>query len=200
MSNKIVLTATVLGTLTLGLAFAQTATPSSATPSAGMTMTPSAATPSSATPSAGMTMTPSSSMSMGTGTIADAVSKDPQFSTLLTALKAAGLDKTLAGKGPFTVFAPTNAAFAKVPKATLDALLKDKAKLTKVLTYHVVPGSVSAAQVTKLKSAKTVEGTAVKIAVMGSSVMIDKAKVTKADIKASNGVIHVIDTVLMPGM
>ena len=135
-----------------------------------------------------------------TETIAGIVSKDPQFSTLLAALKAAGLDKTLAGKGPFTVFAPTNAAFAKIPKATLDALLKDKKKLTSVLTYHVVAGNVMAADVVKLKSAKTVEGSMVKIAVMGKSVMVDKANVTKTDIKASNGVVHVIDTVLMPGM
>ena len=185
MSKKMLLTTTVLSSaLMFGFAFAQTATPSSATPS-------------SATPSAAMTP---SSMSMASGTIADVVSKDPQFSTLLAALKAAGLDKTLAGKGPFTVFAPTNAAFAKVPKAALDALLKNKAQLTKVLTYHVVPGSVTAAQVTKLKTAKTVEGSSVKITVMGSNVMIDKAKVTKTDIKASNGVIHVIDTVLMPAM
>jgi uncharacterized surface protein with fasciclin (FAS1) repeats len=134
------------------------------------------------------------------GTIADAVSKDPQFSTLLSALKIAGLDKTLAGKGPFTVFAPTNAAFAKVPKATLAALLKNKAQLTKVLTYHVVSGSVMAADVMKMKDAKTVEGSSVMISMMGKNVMIDKAKVTKADIKASNGVIHVIDTVLMPAM
>jgi uncharacterized surface protein with fasciclin (FAS1) repeats len=133
-----------------------------------------------------------------TGTIADAVSKDPQFSTLLAALKAAGLTTTLAGKGPFTVFAPTNAAFAKIPKATLDALLKDKKQLTKVLTYHVVSGNVTAAQVMKMKSAKTVEGSTVAVSMMGNNVMINKSNVTKADIKASNGVIHVIDTVLMP--
>jgi uncharacterized surface protein with fasciclin (FAS1) repeats len=135
-----------------------------------------------------------------TSTIASIVSKDPQFSTLLAALKVAGLDKTLAGKGPFTVFAPTNAAFAKIPKATLDALLKNKKQLTKVLTYHVVAGNVMAAEVVKMKSAKTVEGSSVMISMMGKNVMIDKSKVTKTDIKASNGVIHVIDTVLMPGM
>ncbi len=135
-----------------------------------------------------------------TDTIAGIVSKDPQFSTLLAALKAAGLDKTLAGKGPFTVFAPTNAAFAKIPKATLTALLKNKAGLTKVLTYHVVAGKVMAADVMKLKTAKTLQGASVKISVMGSVVEIDKAKVVKADVAASNGVVHVIDTVLMPGM
>ena len=133
-------------------------------------------------------------------TIAAIVAKDPQFSTLLAALTAAGLDKTLAGKGPFTVFAPTNAAFAKIPKATLDALLKNKKELTKVLTYHVVAGDVMAAQVVKMKSAKTVEGSTVSIQVMGKNVMVNKANVTKTDIKASNGVIHVIDTVLMPKM
>ncbi|WP_407542367.1 fasciclin domain-containing protein (plasmid) [Deinococcus radiomollis] len=135
-----------------------------------------------------------------TGTIAAVVSKDPQFSTLLAALKVAGLDKTLAGKGPFTVFAPTNAAFAKIPKATLDALLKNKKQLTKVLTYHVVAGNVMAADVMKMTSAKTVEGSSATISMMGKNVMIDKAKVTKVDIKASNGTIHVIDSVLMPKM
>ena len=133
-------------------------------------------------------------------TIAAIVSKDPQFSTLLAALKAAGLDKTLAGAGPFTVFAPTNTAFAKIPKATLTALLKDKAGLTKVLTYHVVSGSVMAADVMKMKSAKTLEGSSVMISMMGKNVMLNKSKVMKADIAASNGVIHVIDTVLMPKM
>ena len=136
----------------------------------------------------------------GSNTIAAIVSKDAQFSTLFTALKAAGLDTTLAGKGPFTVFAPTNAAFAKIPKATLDALLKNKKELTRVLTYHVVPGDVMAAQVMKMKSAKTLEGSTVKISMMGKNVMVNKANVTKTDIKASNGVIHVIDTVLMPKM
>ncbi|MBF6594293.1 MAG: fasciclin domain-containing protein [Thermaceae bacterium] len=132
-------------------------------------------------------------------TIAQIVAKDPQFSTLLTALKAAGLDKTLGEKGPFTVFAPTNEAFAKIPKATLDALLKDKAQLTKVLTYHVVAGKVMAADVVKLKEAKTLEGSPIMIDVMGNVVELNKTtKVTKTDIEAENGVIHVIDTVLMP--
>lgn len=132
-------------------------------------------------------------------TIAQIVAKDPQFSTLLTALKVAGLDKTLGEKGPFTVFAPTNEAFAKIPKATLDALLKDKAQLTKVLTYHVVAGKVMAADVVKLKEAKTLEGSPIMIDVMGNVVELNKTtKVTKTDIEAENGVIHVIDTVLMP--
>ncbi len=122
------------------------------------------------------------------------------FTTLAKALTAAGLVDTLKGPGPFTVFAPTDAAFAKVPKATLDALLADKAKLTQVLTYHVVPGKVMAADVVKMKSAKTVQGSSATIAVNGSTVKIDNANVTKTDIAASNGVIHVIDTVIMPKM
>ena len=118
------------------------------------------------------------------------------FKTLATALTAAGLIDTLKGKGPFTVFAPTDAAFAKIPKADLDALLKDKAKLTAVLTYHVVPGKVMAADV-KAGNVKTVQGSEITITTMGG-VMVDKAKVTATDIVADNGVIHVIDSVIMP--
>ena len=119
------------------------------------------------------------------------------FKTLATALQAAGLVETLKGKGPFTVFAPTDEAFAKIPKADLDALIADKAKLTKVLTYHVVAGKVMASDVVKLKDAKTVEGQLVKIDT-SHGVMINNAKVVKADVEASNGVIHVIDTVILP--
>ena len=119
------------------------------------------------------------------------------FKTLASALTAAGLVDTLKGKGPFTVFAPTDEAFAKIPKADLDALIADKAKLTKVLTYHVVAGKVMASDVVKLKDAKTVEGQMVKIDA-SNGVMINKSKVIKADIQTSNGVIHAIDTVLMP--
>lgn len=119
------------------------------------------------------------------------------FSTLVTAIKAAGLVETLKGEGPFTVFAPTDAAFKKIPEAQLAALLEDKAALTKVLTYHVVPGKVMAADVVKLNSAKTVEGQSVTISSSGG-VMVDNANVVKTDITASNGVIHVIDTVIMP--
>lgn len=119
------------------------------------------------------------------------------FETLATALQAAGLVDTLKGPGPFTVFAPTDEAFAKIPKADLDALLKDKAKLTKVLTYHVVPGRVMAADVAKLKEAKTVEGGMVTIDT-SAGVKINGASVVKADVAASNGVIHVIDSVLVP--
>ena len=118
------------------------------------------------------------------------------FKTLATALTAAGLVDTLKGKGPFTVFAPTDAAFAKIPKADLDALLKDKAKLTAVLTYHVVAGKVMAADV-KAGKVKTVQGSELTISTTGG-VMVDKAKVTATDIVANNGVIHVIDSVIMP--
>ena len=118
------------------------------------------------------------------------------FTTLATALKAAGLVDTLKGKGPFTVFAPTDAAFAKVPKADLDALLKDKAKLTAVLTYHVVPGKVMAADV-KPGMVKTVQGSSFTVST-SNGVMVDQAKVTATDIVADNGVIHVIDSVIIP--
>ena len=118
------------------------------------------------------------------------------FKTLATALQAAGLVDTLKGKGTFTVFAPTDDAFAKVPKADLEALLKDKAKLTAVLTYHVVPGKTMAKDV-KAGKVKTVQGNELTIATAGG-VTVDGAKVTTADVAASNGVIHVIDTVLIP--
>ena len=119
------------------------------------------------------------------------------FKTLAAALTAAGLIDTLKGAGPFTVFAPTDEAFAKIPQADLDALLADKAKLTKVLTYHVVPGKVMAADVVKLKEAKTVQGQAIRIDA-SAGVKVDGATVVKTDIAASNGVIHVIDSVIMP--
>ena len=118
------------------------------------------------------------------------------FKTLATALGAAGLVDTLKGKGPFTVFAPTDEAFAKIPKADLDALLKDKAKLTAVLTYHVVAGKVMAADV-KAGKVKTVQGSELTVTTAGG-VQVDGAKVVKADIVADNGVIHVIDTVVIP--
>jgi uncharacterized surface protein with fasciclin (FAS1) repeats len=123
-----------------------------------------------------------------------------QFKTLAAALTAAGLVDTLKGPGPFTVFAPTDAAFAKLPAGTVDTLLKpeNKAKLTAILTYHVVAGKVMAADVVKLKEAKTVNGAMVAVKVDGGNVMINNSKVTTADIEASNGVIHVIDTVLLP--
>jgi uncharacterized surface protein with fasciclin (FAS1) repeats len=122
------------------------------------------------------------------------------FKTLAKLLTDAGLIETLKGPGPFTVFAPTDEAFAKVPKATLEALAKDKAALKNVLLYHVVAGKVMAADVVKMngKSAKTAEGQDVAIMVMGDKVMVNKSNVVKTDIAAKNGVIHVIDAVLLP--
>lgn len=121
-----------------------------------------------------------------------------QFKTLVSLVKKAGLAATLSSKGPFTVFAPTDAAFAKVPKATLAALAKDKTKLRDVLLYHVVKGEVTASQVVKLRSAKTLEGKSLSIRVSGKSVLVGGAKVTTADVMATNGVIHVISKVLLP--
>jgi len=122
------------------------------------------------------------------------------FNTLAAALKAAGLVDTLKSEGPFTVFAPTDEAFAKLPAGTVEDLLKpeNKAKLTAILTYHVVPGSVMASKVVTLKSAKTVNGQDVTIEVEGGTVMVDGAKVIKTDVEATNGVIHVIDSVILP--
>ncbi len=120
------------------------------------------------------------------------------FKTLATALTEAGLIETLKSKGPFTVFAPTDEAFAKLPKGTLEELLKDKEALKKILLYHVVSGNVMSTDVVKLTEVKTVEGFKVKISVKDGNVMINDAKVIKADVKASNGVIHVIDTVILP--
>jgi uncharacterized surface protein with fasciclin (FAS1) repeats len=121
------------------------------------------------------------------------------FNTLAKALTVAGLVETLKGPGPFTVFAPTDAAFAKIPAAALNALLADKAKLTAVLTYHVVPGAVMAGQVVGLSEATTVQGGKVSIRVVDGKVVLNgNSTVTATDIKAKNGVIHVIDTVLMP--
>jgi len=133
-------------------------------------------------------------------TIVENAAANKDFSTLVAAVKAAGLAETLSGKGPFTVFAPTNAAFAKLPEGTVASLLKpeNKEKLASILKYHVVAGNVMAADVVKLEKAKTVEGSEVVIKVTGKTVTINGAKVVKTDIKCKNGVIHVIDTVLMP--
>jgi uncharacterized surface protein with fasciclin (FAS1) repeats len=122
------------------------------------------------------------------------------FETLVTAVKAADLVSTLKGKGPFTVFAPTDQAFAKLPEGTIAELLKpeNQKKLQSILTYHVVPGRVMAADVVKLQQAKTVNGKTLKIQVQGDAVMVNDAKILKTDIEASNGVIHVIDTVVLP--
>ncbi len=129
--------------------------------------------------------------------IVDTAVSAGNFDTLVTAVKEAGLVETLKGDGPFTVFAPTDEAFAKIPEADLKALLADKEKLTRVLTYHVVPGKVMAADVAGLSSARTVEGGSLDIAT-SSGVRVNNARVVKTDIETSNGVIHVIDTVLMP--
>ena len=122
------------------------------------------------------------------------------FETLVAAVQAAGLVDTLRGDGPFTVFAPTDEAFAKLPKGRVESLLlpENKAKLQAVLTYHVVPGNLTADQVVKLDSAKTVNGQSVTISVQNGAVLVDNAKVVKTDIATSNGTIHVIDTVILP--
>jgi uncharacterized surface protein with fasciclin (FAS1) repeats len=130
--------------------------------------------------------------------IVDTAAAAGQFNTLVKALEAAELVETLKGAGPFTVFAPTDEAFAKLPAGTLEGLLRDRAKLTTILTYHVVPGKVMAKDAAKLSGATTVEGTKLKITARQGRVMIDDAEVIKADIDTSNGVIHVIDTVLIP--
>jgi uncharacterized surface protein with fasciclin (FAS1) repeats len=129
--------------------------------------------------------------------IIDTATNNGSFNTLVAAIQAAGLVDTLNGNGPFTVFAPTDEAFNKLPAGTVDALLKDIPKLKKILTYHVVSGKVLAADVVKLKTAKTVEGSEVKIDA-SNGVKINDATVAAADVAADNGVIHVIDTVLIP--
>ena len=130
--------------------------------------------------------------------IVDIAVGNSDFSTLVTALKAADLVDALKGEGPFTVFAPTNEAFAKLPKGALDNLLKDKEALKQVLLYHVVNGKVTSADVVKVDKANTLSGKDVKVTVSDSGVMINSSKVTAVDIMATNGVIHVIDTVLLP--
>ncbi len=132
--------------------------------------------------------------------IVDTAVEAGQFKTLAAALDAAGLVTTLKGTGPFTVFAPTDEAFAKLPAGTVEGLLKpeNKQKLTEILTYHVVPGKVMAADVAGLDEAKTVNGKAIDITVDGQSAKVNDASVIKTDIAASNGVIHVIDTVILP--
>ena len=137
---------------------------------------------------------------MPTKDIVDTAVSAGSFNTLAAALEAAGLVETLKGKGPFTVFAPTDQAFAKLPEGTLKSLLKpeNKQKLTSILTYHVVAGNVKAADVIKLSSAKTLNGQSVTVKAVRGKVLINGATVVKADIAATNGTIHVIDTVLMP--
>jgi uncharacterized surface protein with fasciclin (FAS1) repeats len=155
----------------------------------------------SASDKARSTAEQAASQPSGGGDIIDVAVGAGSFGTLASALTAAGLVDTLKGPGPFTVFAPTDAAFAKLPAGTLDSLLKpeNKAKLTKILTYHVVKGKVTAARVTNLSQAKTVAGPAIDIKVSGGKVMLNnKATVTQTDIKATNGIIHVIDNVILP--
>jgi len=130
--------------------------------------------------------------------IVETAASKPQFSTLVSLVKKAGLVGVLSGKTNYTVFAPTNAAFAKVPKKTLNELSKDKAKLKKVLLYHVLPGKVPASKVLKLESAKTAEGSKVTFSVRGKSAFVNEAKIVKTDIRCSNGIIHAISGVLLP--
>ena len=145
------------------------------------------------------TTAPSAASSAAAGDIVQVATEAGSFKTLLTAATAAGLVDTLKGAGPFTVFAPTDAAFAALPAGTLDGLLKDPAKLKDILLYHVVSGKVTADQVVKLTSADTVEGKPIKIAVKDGTVYLnDTVKVVTTDIPAANGVIHVIDAVLLP--
>jgi len=129
--------------------------------------------------------------------IVDTAVSAGQFNTLVKAVQAAGLVDTLKGEGPFTVFAPTDEAFAKLPAGTVEALLQDKQKLAQILTYHVVPGKVTASQV-KPGAVKTVQGQSLSVRTEGGGVMVDNARVIQADVMASNGVIHVIDTVVLP--
>lgn len=129
--------------------------------------------------------------------IVETASSSGSFNTLVTAVKAAGLAETLSGKGPFTVFAPTDEAFAKLPKGTVESLLGDRKRLTDILTYHVVPGMVGSESVRKLKEARTVNGKKLNIHHLWGT-RVDKARIVKADIQTSNGVIHAIDRVLIP--
>ncbi len=140
---------------------------------------------------------PSKSASAGKDIVDTAVSAG-SFTTLVEAVKAAGLVDTLRGEGPFTVFAPTDEAFAKIPQDQLNALLQDKDKLTAILTYHVAPGKLQAEEIVKRASVKTVQGQSLTVSTKDNGVRVDDANVTKTDIVASNGIIHVIDTVVIP--
>jgi uncharacterized surface protein with fasciclin (FAS1) repeats len=130
--------------------------------------------------------------------IVETAAGSKEFSTLVSLVKKAGLVNTLSGSTDYTVFAPTNAAFAKVPKKTLNILLEDKSMLRKVLLYHVLPGKVPASKVVKTKSAKTAEGAGVRFSVRGKSAYVNESKIVKTDIGCSNGIIHVINAVLIP--
>ena len=179
------------------LAIAIAACSAAASPSAAPTTapTPTPAPTTAASPSAA----PSASAAAMAKDIVQTATEAGSFKTLLTAAKAAGLVETLQGKGPFTVFAPTDAAFAALPAGTLDGLLKDPAALKKILLYHVVSGAVTADKVVGLTSATSVEGSPIAIAVKDGTVYLnDSAKVVTPDVMASNGVIHVIDKVILP--
>ena len=179
------------------LAIAIAACSSAASPSAAPTTAPTA-TPAPTTAAIPSTA-PSASAAAMAKDIVETATEAGSFKTLLTAVKAAGLVETLQGKGPFTVFAPTDAAFAALPAGTLDGLLKDPAALKKILLYHVVSGSVTADKVVGLTSATSVEGSPIAIAVKDGTVYLnDSAKVVTPDVMASNGVIHVIDKVILP--
>lgn len=130
--------------------------------------------------------------------IVETAAAAPQFSTLVELVERAGLAKTLSGSTKYTVFAPTNAAFAKVPKKTLNTLLEKKSLLKKVLLYHVLPGSVPASKVLNMKSAKTAEGASVQFSVRGKSAYVNESKIIETDIRCSNGIVHAINAVLIP--
>jgi uncharacterized surface protein with fasciclin (FAS1) repeats len=187
------------------------ASPTSATPAADApTKTPSVTTPASPTsvdPSvrpmrdttATPAKTPASPTAAATGTIVDVASANNAFETLIAAAKAAGMTGVLSSQGPYTVFAPTDEAFAALPKGTIEALLKpeNKAKLQKILGYHVLSGAVESSAI-KPGQVQTVQGKPINVRMMGNQIMVNDARVTSADIKASNGVIHVIDKVILP--
>ena len=179
------------------LAIAIAACSSAASPSAAPTTAPTATA--APTTAASPSIAPSASAAAMAKDIVETATEAGSFKTLLTAVKAAGLVETLQGKGPFTVFAPTDAAFAALPAGTLDGLLKDPAALKKILLYHVVSGAVTADKVVGLTSATSVEGSPIAIAVKDGTVYLnDSAKVVTPDVMASNGVIHVIDKVILP--
>jgi uncharacterized surface protein with fasciclin (FAS1) repeats len=179
--------------LAIAIAACSAAASPSATPTGASTPSPASTTATSPT------MAPSASAAAMAKDIVQTATAAGSFKTLLTAVKAAGLVETLEGKGPFTVFAPTDAAFAALPSGTLDGLLKDPAALKKVLLYHVVSGAVTSDNVVGLTSATSVEGSPITISVKDGTVYLnDSAKVVTPDVMASNGVIHVIDKVILP--
>jgi len=147
---------------------------------------------------AGDSCSSSATQAANSGDIVATASAAGSFNTLVAAVQAAGLVETLQSDGPFTVFAPTDEAFAKLPEGTVEALIADPDKLRQILLYHVVPGKVMAADVVTLKSATTAQGSDVAIVLADGGVQINQAKVTATDIETSNGVIHVIDTVILP--